>query len=194
MKAGRVALTILFLAACDSGQRADRPLQRGNEANARAAVGFATPDSSQALVVLHLIEAIGRDSFVARYMHRDAPDSLFCMDPISDGVATGDSLWLVVSQRLEGGTDGCATEGLDQATSLALARAPSRVFRMFPTLGIESLCSMPFYEGTPDSVVRDHYRRLNVALAAMRDSDLVDKRDSCRRYAERSFKQILPGG
>jgi hypothetical protein len=156
---------------------------------ATSAVG--PPPPLRARDVLALIDNAGADS--ARRTYFGGAFVATCGAPVIDSIATGDSLWLVVAERLGPGSDACAAEGIGYGASLALARSPAQVLRVRGDRGlIDHVCALPFDDGVADSVVRRHYTRVMAAVAAITEARLVARREQCRAALKKSYEAIFP--
>lgn len=140
-----------------------------------------------AATVLATIEAAGPDS-VVRWILGDARFGN-CGATLGDSIATGDSLWLLVAQRIETHTDACLGEELSYALPLALATAPARVLRAFPN---RQLCHAPAYEEQPESLTVQFVARARLALTAILAGPDSARASTCLRKLEASAESVRP--
>ena len=135
----------------------------------------AAPPSREAARVLQLITAVGRDSVVRLYANQEG-----CGEALADSIATGDSVWLEVSDRLEPRADGCFLELLDYGDGMALLTSPRHVLTLQHRPGLPGLCMSPLIE-PPDSEDHSWYVAARRALKGVRQSDLADSVRLCEQ-------------
>jgi hypothetical protein len=114
---------------------------------------------------------------------------------VTNGIATGDSLWLQVADKIAPAS-AAAEATMSIALASALTRAPERVL---PLVGnkypVEEVCGIPFLKGDSAFVVSYHDEAV-AALARVRAAPLSPKRDACRvaldDARERRLERINP--
>ena len=115
---------------------------------------------------------------------------------VTDGIATGDSLWLEVARQITPAS-AAAEATLSIALASALPRSPRSVLRLlgnkYPT---EEVCGIPFLKAD-SSEVNGYHDRAASALASVRDSSLVQQVEKCRTALDdarqRRLERIDPG-
>lgn len=98
---------------------------------------------------------------------------------VMNGIATGDSAWLAVAEKLTPAS-ATAAASLSIALASALPRSPERVLAVLgPKYSVEDVCSIPFLR--PDSVlVASYHDEAAAALELVRSAPLAKIRDECR--------------
>jgi hypothetical protein len=136
-------------------------------------------------VVLSQIK-LGGVSSVAR---RVDSDESFARS-VTNGIATGDSLWLEVASKFTPGS-ATAEASLSIALASALPRSPARVVALVgDKYPIEEVCGIPFLH--PDSaVVATYYDTAIAALGQVRDTSLAKRRDACRAALDTARNEKL---
>src|ERR1700730_3628328 len=98
---------------------------------------------------------------------------------VTSGIATGDSLWLQVADKLIPAS-AAAEATLSIALASALPRSPDRVLtllgRKYP---VEEVCGMPFLKADSAAVTTYHDEAI-AALGRVRTASLSPARDACR--------------
>jgi hypothetical protein len=98
---------------------------------------------------------------------------------VTNGIATGDSLWLEVAGQLTP-SSAAAQATLAIALASALPRSPDRVL---PLLGdkypVEEVCGIPFLKADSTAVITYH-AEATAALDRVRSPSVVATRDACR--------------
>jgi len=109
---------------------------------------------------------------------------------VMNGIATGDSAWLAVAEKL---TPASATTAasLSIALASALPRAPERVLAVLGTkYAVDDVCSIPFLR--PDStLVAGYHDQAVAALGQVRSTPLAKVRDECRATLDASRARRL---
>jgi hypothetical protein len=98
---------------------------------------------------------------------------------VMNGIATGDSVWLDVAEKL---TPASATAAASFSIALAsaLPRAPERVLAALgPKYPVEDVCGIPFLRPESTLVVSYHDEAV-AALDRVRSAPLAKVRDECR--------------
>ena len=98
---------------------------------------------------------------------------------VMNGIATGDSAWLAVAEKLTPAS-ATAAASLSIALASALPRSPERVLAVLgTTYAIEDVCGIPFLR--PDSnLVGSYHDEAVAALGRVRSVPLSRVRDECR--------------
>jgi hypothetical protein len=109
---------------------------------------------------------------------------------VMNGIATGDSLWLEVASRF---TPASATA--EASLSMALASAlPHSPIRVLAILGdkypVEEVCGIPFFRAD-STLVATYYDSAAAALARVRDTSVVKRRDTCRAALDTARNEKL---
>jgi hypothetical protein len=96
-----------------------------------------------------------------------------------NGIATGDSVWLEVADKLTPAS-ASAEASLSIALASALPRSPGRVLRLLgPKYPVEEICTIPFLK--PEStLITTYHDEAVAALSRVDSSSLVKVRDDCR--------------
>jgi cell division septation protein DedD len=98
---------------------------------------------------------------------------------VMSGIATGDSVWLQVADRIAPAS-AAAEATMSIALASALTHSPERVLalvgRKYP---VEEVCGIPFLKGD-SAFVTSYYADAIAALRRVRSASLSTTRDSCR--------------
>jgi hypothetical protein len=98
---------------------------------------------------------------------------------VTNGIATGDSLWLEVAQQLTP-VSAAAEATLAIALASALPRSPDRVLALLgDKYPVEEVCGIPFLKADSTAVITYH-DEATAALARVRSPSVVATRDACR--------------
>jgi len=98
---------------------------------------------------------------------------------VTSGVATGDSLWLQVADKIAPAS-AAAEATISIALASALLRAPDRVLLLVGNkYPVEEVCGIPFLKGDSAFVVSYHDEAV-AALGRVRTATLSPKLDACR--------------
>jgi hypothetical protein len=114
---------------------------------------------------------------------------------VMNGIATGDSAWLDVADKLTPAS-ASAEASLSIALASALPRSPSRVLALLgPKYPVEEVCAIPFLK--PEStLVTSYHDEAVAALSRVDSAPLVKARDECRTALddarERRLERIDP--
>ena len=98
---------------------------------------------------------------------------------VMNGIATGDSAWLAVAERLTPAS-ATASASFSIALASALPRSPERVLAVLgPKYALDDVCGIPFLR--PDStLVASYHDEAVAALNRVRSEPLAKVRDECR--------------
>jgi len=97
---------------------------------------------------------------------------------VTNGIATGDSIWLDVASALVPAS-AAAEASLSIALASALLRSPTRVLRMVgPRYPLEEVCGMPFLKADSQQVV-SYYDSAATSLQKVVAPNMRGRRDSC---------------
>jgi len=115
---------------------------------------------------------------------------------VLDGIATGDSLWLEVADKLTPAS-AAAEASLAIALSSALTHSPTRVLRLVGNkYPVEEVCGMPFLKADSADVVA-YYDSATKSLQRVDSTAPRAARDSCRialdDARDRRLERINPG-
>jgi hypothetical protein len=98
---------------------------------------------------------------------------------VMSGIATGDSLWLQVADKITPAS-AAAEATVSIALASALTRSPDRVLALIgDKYPVEEVCGMPFLKGD-SAVVTTYHDEAFAALGRVRAGSLVSARDACR--------------
>jgi hypothetical protein len=98
---------------------------------------------------------------------------------VTSGIATGDSLWLQVADKLVP-TSAAAEATLSIALASALPRSPDKVLALLgQKYPVEEVCGMPFLKADSAEVTTYHDEAI-AALGRVRAASLAPARDACR--------------
>jgi hypothetical protein len=98
---------------------------------------------------------------------------------VTSGIATGDSLWLQVADRLIPAS-AAAEATLSIALASALPRSPDKVLALLgKKYPVEEVCGIPFLKGDSAQVTTYHDEAI-AALGRVRAASLTPARDACR--------------
>ena len=98
---------------------------------------------------------------------------------VTSGIATGDSLWLQVADKIAPAS-AAAEATMSIALASALLRAPDRVLALVgDKYPVEEVCGIPFLKGDSAFVVSYHDEAV-AALGRVRTVPLSPRRDACR--------------
>jgi hypothetical protein len=148
-----------------------------------------TPSGSAELILAEI--NLGGGPNVAKRVDADASFGRTVMN----GIATGDSAWLDVADKLTPAS-ASAEASLSIALASALPRSPRRVLALLgPKYPVEEVCAIPFLK--PESTMITTYHDEAVAALSRVDSaPLVKVRDDCRtaldEARERRLERIDP--
>jgi hypothetical protein len=98
---------------------------------------------------------------------------------VMDGIATGDSVWLVVADQL---TPASAASAASFAIALAsaLPRSPEKVLAMVgPKYPVQQVCGIPFLK-SDSALVSTYHESAAAALSRVQAAPLAKARDECR--------------
>ena len=114
---------------------------------------------------------------------------------VMSGVATGDSLWLQVADKIVP-TSAAAEATMSIALASALPHSPDRVLALVGSkYPVEEVCGIPFLKGD-SALVSTYHDEAIAALARVRSTSLSATRDSCRAALddarERRLERINP--
>ena len=115
---------------------------------------------------------------------------------VTDGISTGDSLWLAVAEQLSPAS-AAAEASLSIALASALTRSPARVLGLLGgKYPVEEVCGMPFLKADSVEVVA-YYDSATKSLQRVDSTSLRASRDSCRAALDdardRRLERINPG-
>jgi hypothetical protein len=98
---------------------------------------------------------------------------------VMNGVATGDSLWLQVADKLTPAS-AAAEATMSIALASALPHSPDKVLALVgDKYPIEAVCGIPFLQGDSALVINYHDEAIT-ALGRARTASLSSTRDACR--------------
>jgi hypothetical protein len=98
---------------------------------------------------------------------------------VMNGIATGDSLWLEVADKLTP-TSSAAEATLSIALASALTHSPERVLALLgDKYPIEEVCGIPFLKAD-SSLVTSYYDEAIASVERVRTPTLTAARDACR--------------
>lgn len=98
---------------------------------------------------------------------------------VTSGIATGDSLWLQVADKLVPAS-AAAEATLSMALASALLRSPDKVLALLgQKYPVEEVCGMPFLKADSVEVTTYHDQAI-AALGRVRAASLSSARDACR--------------
>ena len=114
---------------------------------------------------------------------------------VLDGVATGDSAWLEVADKLTPAS-AAAEASLSIALASALPRSPRTVLALLgPKYPVDEVCSIPFLKAE-STLVTSYHDEAAAALSRVYTAPLVKVRDECRTVLddarERRLERIDP--
>jgi len=114
---------------------------------------------------------------------------------VMSGIATGDSLWLQVADKIVPAS-AAAEATMSIALASALPHSPDRVLALVGSkYPVEEVCGIPFLKGDSALVSTYHDEAIG-ALARVRTASLSATRDSCRAALddarERRLERINP--
>jgi hypothetical protein len=114
---------------------------------------------------------------------------------VTSGIATGDSVWLQVADKLVPAS-ASAEATLSIALASALPRSPDRVLALLgQKYPIQEVCGMPFLKADSVEVTSYHYEAI-AALGRVRAASLSPARDACRTALDdarvRRLERISP--
>jgi len=114
---------------------------------------------------------------------------------VINGIATGDSTWLDVADKLTPAS-ASAEASLSIALASALPRSPRRVLALLgPKYPVDEVCSIPFLKAESTLVISYHDEAA-AALSRVDSGPLVKARDECRTVLddarERRLERIDP--
>lgn len=115
---------------------------------------------------------------------------------VTNGIATGDSVWLEVADKLVPAS-AAAEASLSIALASALLRSPARVLPLLgPKYPLEEVCGMPFLKADSLAVV-SYYDSAATSLKRVFSPNLAARRDSCVAALDdarkRRLERINPG-
>jgi len=115
---------------------------------------------------------------------------------VTSGIATGDSLWLDVADKLIPASS-AAEASLSIALASALLHSPTRTLRLLgDKYPVEEVCGMPFLKADSLGVI-SYYDSALASLQRIRSDSLASVRDSCRTALDdardRRLERINPG-
>jgi hypothetical protein len=148
-----------------------------------------TPSGSADLILAEI--KLGGGSNVAKRI--DADESFG--RAVLNGIATGDSVWLDVADKLTPAS-AAAEASLSIALASALPRSPRRVLALLgPKYPVEEVCAIPFLK--PEStLITTYHDEAVAALSRVATAPLVKVRDDCRNALddarERRLERIDP--
>lgn len=107
-------------------------------------------------------------------------------------IREGDSGWLQVAVELRPGTDGGASEELDEAVFLALGPAPEAVLRLLKRhkFSVEVVCSSNIAVDYSAEQSRRFIEERIKALSGVSDPSLGDTRAACERGLRSGLKDL----
>jgi hypothetical protein len=109
---------------------------------------------------------------------------------VTNGIATGDSVWLDVASALVPAS-AAAEASLSIALASALLRSPARVLTMLgPKYPVEEVCGMPFLKADSQQVT-SYYDSAAVSLRKVVAGNIRGRRDSCLVALEDARKRRL---
>lgn len=148
-----------------------------------------TPSGSADLVLAEI--KLGGGQNVAKRIDADENFGRAVMN----GIATGDSTWLDVADKLTPAS-ASAEASLSIALASALPRSPGRVLALLgPKYSVEEVCAIPFLK--PEStLITSYHDEAVAALSRVDTAPLVKARDECRTALddarERRLERIDP--
>jgi hypothetical protein len=109
---------------------------------------------------------------------------------VTDGIATGDSLWLEVARQITPAT-AAAEATLSIALASALPRSPREVLRLVgDTYPTEEVCGIPFLKADSTEVITYHDQATR-ALGLVRDSTLTEVKVNCQKALDEARQRRL---
>ncbi len=98
---------------------------------------------------------------------------------VMNGIATGDSAWLDVAEKLTPAS-AAAAASLSIALASALPRSPKRVLAALGTkYPVEDVCGIPFLKAE-STLVMSYHDEAAAALSRVDSAPLINIRDACR--------------
>jgi hypothetical protein len=148
-----------------------------------------TPSGSADLVLAEI--KLGGGQTVAKRI--DADESFG--RAVMNGIATGDSTWLDVADKLTPAS-ASAEASLSIALASALPRSPRRVLALLgPKYPVDEVCGIPFLKAE-STLVTSYHDEAAAALNRVDSAPLVKARDECRTVLddarERRLERIDP--
>ena len=148
-----------------------------------------TPSGSAELILAEI--KLGGGPNVAKRI--DADESFG--RAVMNGIATGDSAWLDVADKLTPAS-ASAEASLSIALASALPRSPRRVLALLgPKYPVEEVCAIPFLKAEPTLITTYHDEAV-AALNRVDTASLVKVRDGCHtaldEARERRLERIDP--
>jgi hypothetical protein len=109
---------------------------------------------------------------------------------VTNGVATGDSIWLEVASALVPASS-AAEASMSIALASALLRSPTRVLGILgPKYPVEEVCGMPFLKADSQQVV-SYYDSAATSLQKVVSANIRGRRDSCLVALDAARKRRL---
>ncbi len=114
---------------------------------------------------------------------------------VMNGIATGDSLWLEVADKLTPAS-AAAQATLSIALATALPRSPDRVLGLLgQKYPVEEVCGIPFLKAD-SALVTTYYDDAITALERVNQASAISRRNACRtaldQARERRLERISP--
>lgn len=109
---------------------------------------------------------------------------------VTNGIATGDSLWLEVADKLTPAS-AAAQATLSMALATALPHSPERVLSLVgQKYPVEEVCGIPFLKADSALVTTYHDEAIS-ALARINAARLISRRDACRATLDQARTRRL---
>ena len=148
-----------------------------------------TPSGSADLILAEI--KLGGGSNVAKRVDADENFGLAVMN----GIATGDSAWLDVADKLTPAS-ASAEASLSIALASALPRSPARVLALLgPKYPVEEVCAIPFLK-LESTLITAYHDEAVAAVSRVAAAPLVKARDDCRAALddarERRLERVDP--
>jgi len=115
-------------------------------------------------------------------------------DEMITGVASGESEWLTVAEKLLPGTDAGSNSELFDAVAWALPKAPANVLGLVSRKrgDWESVCSGPPVDFPPPGDSKSYFKRATEAVAGVSNKDLQRVRNECLTRLAKAAKRAKP--
>jgi len=136
-------------------------------------------NSVDATSILHEIKQVGAKRVVEKYYDTNIWEHI-----IMPGIRRAEPAWLNVAEQLHKGSDGGASEDLDDAIFDALAAAPFRALHVIERMygrTPEDICNMTFESEVPKGGVAAYLGHIERGLANPKTKQEIAMAKACRQ-------------
>jgi hypothetical protein len=148
-----------------------------------------TSGTIQPKAITQAIDSVGPEVVIHKLSNDDAAEPKNRWNDVLHKIQTGSPVWLDVGSKLANGAQGGTIEDLWYSLSIALTHNAAGVLSRFgSTYWIESVCRVPYYEGSKESV--SGYRiSASAALRKITDPKPESQKEACLKSVNKNYQR-----